>query len=218
ESNLAALAEANRGENQVAASGLGSIASCLGNAGAATGLAAVARAALCLGQQILPGPGAAANRLQMLASRLPSAFVPIGPQYWIRNRPDGPRRAVVNISGLGGIGSSAILEEFEKCSLPAGQGSEPAAVDFETEQPLGPRPLGIFGIEADSESALAERLNELADLAREQPAAHVDDLARQWWRSHPNNPRLRFGVALVADRAAEISNLARELLSRPNGN
>src|SRR5262249_22130006 len=41
---------------------------------------------------------------------------------------------------------------------------------------------------------------------------------RQWWRSHPNNPHLRFGVALVADRAAEISNLARELLSRPNGN
>ena len=68
---------------------MGSVRSAIGRAGAATGLAAVVRAALCLYQQLIPGHGQDAQTLG-------------GPRFWLRNRAEGPRRAEVRTFGLGG--------------------------------------------------------------------------------------------------------------------
>ena len=42
-----------------------------------------------------------------------SVFVPSGSQYWMRNRAEGPRRAVVSAVGPGGVPQFVVLEESE---------------------------------------------------------------------------------------------------------
>jgi 3-hydroxymyristoyl/3-hydroxydecanoyl-(acyl carrier protein) dehydratase/malonyl CoA-acyl carrier protein transacylase len=104
---------------------LGSIASDLGACGAASGLAAVAKAALCLEEQVIPGPRARPDWLGRSAAIPASVFVPEGSQFWLRNRAGGPRRAGVLASNLGGFRQSVLLEEFEDEPAECRAGSAP---------------------------------------------------------------------------------------------
>ena len=115
----------------------------------------------------------------------------------MRNRAEGPRRARVSVSSLGDNYGRVDLEEFDDN---AGNARRAA---------LRPRMrLGLFAIEADDEPELAERIHELSDMARASSARDIDTLARQWWQRHPNDPRLRFGKAVVAD---SVESLQRAL-------
>ena len=97
--------------------------------GAADGLVSVAMAAFCLQRQILP------------ADRGPS-------QFWLRNRADGPRRAEVSATSIGGNDARVILEETSVHEVAA------AAAESAVErlQPIVRRGLGLFAIEAHDES------------------------------------------------------------------
>ena len=90
----------------------GSVESEIGRPGAAAGLASVTRAALCLYQQIIPASS--------------------GPQYWLRNREDGPRQAAVTVTGLGGTRHQVLLEALEESEHPG------AYREAERIRPLGP--------------------------------------------------------------------------------
>jgi acyl transferase domain-containing protein/3-hydroxymyristoyl/3-hydroxydecanoyl-(acyl carrier protein) dehydratase len=92
---------------------VGSILDDLGHIGAATGLAAVAKVALCLRQQIIPAPRGSSHWLRSFIKQTPPLFVPSGRQFWLRNRTDGPRRAAVCVESLGGALGEVVLEEFE---------------------------------------------------------------------------------------------------------
>ena len=87
--------------------------------GAASGLATLVRAALCLYQQVLPD----------------------GPQHWLRDRADGPRRATVTAPGGGGEPVCVLLEEHE------------SSVDL-SEGPLGDCTPVLFAIESDDEAGI----------------------------------------------------------------
>ena len=199
------------------ACGLGSIVSDLGHAGAAMGLASVAKAALCLDNQIIPGTRAGARSVRQVAAMPPSVFVPSGSQYWLRNRAEGPRRAAVCVSGLGGIPQFSVLEEFEgeRAEVP----HEPASSEtaLERAQPLGPRRLAVFALEADDDSGLIGRMEELRVLAREWSGGHVEALARAWWLRHSESSRHALGLALVADRADKLLDLVNEAERRVQG-
>jgi 3-hydroxymyristoyl/3-hydroxydecanoyl-(acyl carrier protein) dehydratase/malonyl CoA-acyl carrier protein transacylase len=175
-----------------------------GEAGAATGLMAVAKAAFGLYHEILPPAGVQERWLHDQTLLPASPFLPIAPQFWLRNRVDGPRRASVSTSSLGGNCHHIILEEppsRESC------GSERPA---ERAQPMGIRRLGIFAVEADDDVGLSERVRQLQELARESAGEPIESLARRWWQRHPNDPRLRRGIAIVADGIASLQRcLAR---------
>ncbi|MGP0066156.1 MAG: acyltransferase domain-containing protein [Isosphaeraceae bacterium] len=72
------------------------------------------------------------------------------------------------------------------------------------------RRLSLFAIEADDDEGLSRRLAELATLCGEVPSDTIDSLTRRWWNRHPNDPRLRSGIAIVA---GDIESL-RRLLER----
>ncbi len=203
--------------NDHSACGLGSIVSDLGNSGAAMGLASVAKAVLCLEKQIVPGARAGARWLRQVAPLPLSVFVPSGSQYWLRNRVEGPRRAVVSASGLGGVPQFVVLEEFEGERTERPQELASSEKALERAQPLGPRRLAVFALEADDEPGLIERMAELRDLARDWSAGHVEALARAWWLRHADNPRLTLGLALVADAAGTLLDLVNEAERRLRG-
>src|SRR5262249_47789635 len=50
-------------------------------------------------------------------------------------------------------------------------------------------------------------IRELVECAGESSAESIDTLARRWWRRHPNDPRLRFGLALVAESIDSLRHL-----------
>src|SRR5262249_45144488 len=143
-------------------------ASLIGHAGVASGLAELVTASLCLYQQILPPPR--------------------GPQYWLRNRIEGPRRAAVCSNSNSGHFLYVILEENE---------SSAAGAAADQLQPLGARSDALFVIEGRSVPELRKRLRQLREKVRSWADCPVEAQARQWWREHGTNARLPLGLALV---------------------
>ena len=82
----------------------------------------------------------------------------------MRNRADGPRRAVVSVAGLPHARQRLILEALEPSEHPG------AYRELERVQPLGARRLALFALEADDERGLVDRAGELLGLAE----AHID--------------------------------------------
>ena len=164
---------------------MGSVRSAIGRPGAATGLAAVVRAALCLYQQIIPGHRQDARDRG-------------GPQFWLRNRAEGPRRAEVRTFGLGGTCHTLILEAVEDAVQPRG------VVEIERAQPLGARRLAVFALEADDRRRLIERIAELIALAGEDPDPPIERLARRWWSRCKPDPSLQLGMAVIAGTVCSL--------------
>ncbi len=167
---------------------IGSIEAEFGAAGAATGLATVAKAALCLDRRILPSPelarvipgGRGSVRAQSrqgspggsLSQDRANAFgPPTGPCFWIRNRAEGPRRARVQISSLGDNHDEVNLEECEENRL---------ATRRDRIRPT--MPVGLFAIEADDEKGITDRIHELSDMR----AAHRLRISILWHASGVN--------------------------------
>ncbi len=179
---------------------LGSVQSAIGNAGAASGLAALVKASLCLHHERLPSSRDMANPRMTTDS---GWYRPLGPQFWLRNGADGPRRAAV--SSFSAIGNQAhvILDEYDA--------SRPTTV--ESIQPRAGRTAALFVVEADAAAELPIGLEQLrTHLAGN--AADLQSLAESWWRSHPNDSRKRHGLAFVAANRAELHNEIDSALSR----
>jgi acyl transferase domain-containing protein len=184
---------------------LGTVTADVGHAGAASGLLSLIKAALCLHQQILPPLREPAAGLR---PENPSAFfIPRGPQFWLRDRADGPRRAGVNTVGVDGNCVHVVLEGYEP---------QASATTAERRQPLGSRPVALFAIEADDIEGLSRGVNELEELAATSPATPIEALARRWWQSRRNDPAKTLGLGILARESrpghhdlAEVLGLAR---------
>jgi acyl transferase domain-containing protein/3-hydroxymyristoyl/3-hydroxydecanoyl-(acyl carrier protein) dehydratase len=179
---------------------LGSVKPIVGNAGAASGLASVVKAALCLYQEVLPPlPGFERPR-----SPMGDLHVPRAPLAWLRDREDGPRRAAVSALSVDGSFLHAVLEGRERV---------PDAHAVERRQPLGARPEAIFAVEADDESSLAAKLDELhAAASRGGP---IERLARVWLARRA--PAAKLALAIVAGDAGTLARRAREAVSLVRG-
>jgi len=151
----------------------------VGHAGAASGLASLVKAALCLYQQILP-PSAPGEP-------------PRGPRFWLRDREAGPRRAIVGGSGIDGNVAHVVLE-----------GHEPSASATTPDRlaPLGPPPEALFAVEADDSAGLLAGLDRLEALASSWDGP-VHDLGRAWWRARPAGAG-KIAAAIVADGTATL--------------
>jgi PfaB family protein len=202
---VAALADAYSGSGAA----LGSVTAQTGHCGAATGLLAIAKAALALDQQVLPslpgyvrGPSTEA----LVASGL---HVPIAPQYWLRDRAASPRRAGVTTVALDGGCMHVVLEEHARtaCETRPDRG-----------RPLGHRSPALFAIAGASPAAVMEGLDALAVQSRTH-AGHIEVLAQQWVTDH-SEPAAPLALAIVAKSVAELQRAideARDALSaRPD--
>ncbi|MFI5350249.1 MAG: beta-ketoacyl synthase N-terminal-like domain-containing protein [Elusimicrobiota bacterium] len=182
---------------------LSSVKTIIGHAGAAAGLAGLVKAALSLYQEIMPpGPEISAP-VAALAKARGRFHSPRRPQYWMRNRADGPRRAGVTSMGVDGGCVHAVLQQFER---DPGE----ARVDDERRQPLGARAEALFPVEADLPSELLLGLADLrAWLSSQDAADPVEALARRWWLKRGSSPDRKLACVLVARDLKEVLALAR---------
>ncbi|MFP4446422.1 MAG: beta-ketoacyl synthase N-terminal-like domain-containing protein, partial [Desulfosudaceae bacterium] len=197
------------GENPAAGKNcaLGSAKSSIGHAGAAAGLASFVKTSLCLYQQVIP-PLAEYTAPAAEAFETSGFYMPRFPQYWLRNREEGLRRACTSAIAADGNCFQVISEEFEYApSLPAELLSRVAA---ERAMPLGLRPgrPGLFLVEADDDRGLLAGLDELGRHIRnvDERDANIEAVARAWYRRTGLHPERAYAVSLVA---ADVLELAR---------
>ncbi|MDR3636594.1 MAG: beta-ketoacyl synthase N-terminal-like domain-containing protein [Isosphaeraceae bacterium] len=184
-----------------AASAVGCAEGDFGHLGAASTLVALAKGALCLYQQILPpwrGDRSTPSKPQV-------GIRPRAAQFWLRDRDEGPRRALVFARSLDGNAHCLVLEEHEQRTV---------ASTTDRLQPTGARVAAVFAVETDDLASLDATLAELETTALEQAGEGIEKLARRWWTRHPNQPTRRFGVALVAESIDMVCSQVRAARSR----
>ena len=176
---------------------IGSVKADIGHAGAAAGLASLVKAALCLHHKILP-PVRNPHFFSSEKNSLPDA--PAGAQYWLNNRADGPRRAMV--SGVGGDGSCSqvIMEETRSESL--------TKISGRSVRPLGSLPEGLFVVESPTPEQLLIKISALHQFTSQHKDKAIDDLARLWFVQNPLDSAMSYCLSLIADNP---ENLALQL-------
>ncbi|MHB9007572.1 MAG: beta-ketoacyl synthase N-terminal-like domain-containing protein [Limisphaerales bacterium] len=185
---------------------LGSAHADVGHAGAAAGLVAVVKTCLVLHQEILPALRGLDRPLPELEESR-ALLAPWFPQYWVRNRAEGPRRAGVCAASVDGNFMHVVLEAVED---EAGERGEAGRLD-----PLGARTEALFVLAADDRAGLLKQTQALRDLAMSATAATADDLSRTWWRmaggpawAPSSNQRL----ALVAQDREQLLRLLEQAI------
>ncbi|MDT8443758.1 MAG: beta-ketoacyl synthase N-terminal-like domain-containing protein, partial [Desulfuromonadales bacterium] len=187
----------------------GSAKADIGHAGAAAGLASLIKATLCLQQQVLP-PLRNLKTIRYDWVRGKRSFIaPESPQFWLRNRVEGPRRALVSGFGVDGTCSHVLLEGMEDR---AGRAEAPL-----TERPLGALDEGLFALEADDVDGLLVRIVTLQDFVAMAPDGGIEQLAMQWFREAGLDQSKTLCLTMVASNRAELlDQLEHAVLSLRN--
>ncbi|HEV3437524.1 MAG TPA: beta-ketoacyl synthase N-terminal-like domain-containing protein, partial [Gemmata sp.] len=154
----------------------------VGDTGAASAAASLAKACVSLWQEILPGSVANGS--------------PGNPRYWLHDRANGPRRATVTATGADGSHFAILLEEHAKN---AELTSSP-----ERFQPLGARTEAVFVVGGDTPAELLTGLEKLKGFATERASRNIEAIARGWFRESPPIPSQQLAVSMVARSVDEL--------------
>ncbi|MGW8312314.1 MAG: beta-ketoacyl synthase N-terminal-like domain-containing protein [Desulfuromonadales bacterium] len=184
---------------------VGSSKADIGHAGAASGLASLIKAALCLDQQILP-PLRNTQSLRYDWVRGKRSFLSANAsQYWLRNRAEGPRRALVSGLGADGTCSQVLLEGVEGKSVKAN-----ASFDA---RPLGVLDEGLFALEADNVQGLLEKLVQLQEFVAMTPDCDIELLAALWLREISLDRDKKLCLSMVTSNRSELLEQIEHALS-----
>ena len=190
-----ALMELFKNTQRNIACAIGSAKADLGHSGAAAGLASVVKAALSLYHETIPP----LRGLQTLRPELQKTqavlYAPFVTQYWLRNRADGPRRALVNSFSIDGNCSSAILEGVEHTQAPVIQISG-----------AGHSNEALFSIDANNKLELLKALDKFTLYIKESSASNIQTLASQCWQAMAKDKQ-RLSLNIIASDIQQLRTL-----------
>ena len=188
---------------------LGSVKTDIGHTGAASGLASLVKVCLCLYHEILPP---LRNSEPATRNSQPEFFFPQGPQYWMRNRAEGPRRAGLSSFSVDGNCTHVILEAFE--------GPNKSFKMVERSKPSGLRNEALFSIEGNHVNDIIEGLNRLTAHTEQSPDQDIEVLAGSWWKQNRTDSQNRLAIALVSrtrdDLLTQINSSIESLKASPD--
>ena len=165
---------------------LGPASGVLGQAGAAAGMAELVGAIFALDAATLsPHPGEGTGDEQPD----PDDWAMPPPRPWLRDRADGPRRALVRAKGVDGTIAHADL---------AAPAVATTRFDPGTPSPLGDRPAGLFAWSGRDHAGLLGGLDRLTALIEANPDRAVEPLARLWFAAGGYDDADPLAGALVA--------------------
>ena len=200
EDELAALRSAcGRPESATA---LGAVRACVGDAGAAGGLASLVRGLLALHTRSLP----ALPRFRPVAPTLGGPlFVPEERQAWLHDRSLGPRRLAVHVRSADGTRMQALIEEAPERVL--------------RPDLLPRRAAGLFVAWGADDASLDDSVRRLRALCESvSPSLPAHDLAARWLHevgAPPEGARVR--AVAAADAAGVRRRLERKSPPAPRG-
>ncbi|MCK5825474.1 MAG: type I polyketide synthase, partial [Desulfuromusa sp.] len=175
---------------------IGNVRRDIGFSGAASGLASLVKTALCLEQKILPPLRNPEGLIPEWLGKRGNFFAPGAAQYWLHNRKDGLRRALVCGIGADSSCSHLVLEEFAQTAV--------SIKTAATMRPLGPLKEGLFVIEAANSAELLARIEQLKTFATDHSALNIDALAQLWFQRNPLDLTLHHCLSLVSTTREDL--------------
>ncbi|MBU1712702.1 MAG: type I polyketide synthase, partial [Proteobacteria bacterium] len=134
---------------------IGSVKPNIGNAGSASGLASLIKACLCLYHEIIPPLVNFTEPITVMENNL---HFPVSPQFWYRNRIDGPRMACIASITSDGNCMHVVIKGHEY-SAP---NDITEKISKERKSPLGQRNFGLFIIDGNTKNELIAGVNSLS--------------------------------------------------------
>jgi len=195
-----ALLEVFKGQKPLCA--VGSVKPNIGHTGAAAGMASLVKTCLCLYHEIIP-PLANFVKPGHLVWENSFFHMPAFPQYWSRDRKDGPRRACVGSMTLDGNCMHAILEGIEYDTF----SQDTEKIILERKRPLGVIKPGLFVIEGNSENELLKGLSALKlhmKHSQDKAGLPMEPLARSWFLKNKLDSDKLFAVSIVAENPVQL--------------
>ncbi len=189
---------------------IGSVKANIGHTGAAAGLASLVKTSLCLYQEIIP-PVAGFTSPGSNQWAKGSFHFPKFPQFWMRNRKDGPRTACVSSITKDGNCAHVLLEGFDYYL--GGYNPELIKkVELERKRPLGLNSAGLFVVEADHPEELIVQLDHLFLFMRKfsDEQHQMEKAACQWHAENPLDPAKKYAVSLIADNSFNLGKWIKE--------
>ncbi len=181
---------------------IASVKANIGHAGAVSALASVVKANLCLYHEIMP-PLSNFSVPENSLWQQERFHIPIYPQFWLRNRQDGPRRSLVAAMTPDGNCGHIILEGFDHQSANAIAEELRQRVQLERARPLGFQSLGLFSIDGTDRQGLLAGLESLGRQIEPQPAT-IEEAARRWYEKNGINLAHPLALSIVADSFTEL--------------
>ncbi|GAB6908264.1 hypothetical protein JCM12296A_41030 [Desulfosarcina cetonica] len=186
---------------------LGSVKSICGHTGAADGLLALAKTALCLHHRTLPPLPGFTQTAPSMDFEIPF-HIPRQSQPWYRNREEGPRTALSSTITMDGTCTHVLLQEEETV--------DPAlsALCLPT---VNRDAVGLFVVTGDSAEQLMAGLSGLETHLKTADRLSIPAAARQWYQAQAPDSAHGRAVALLlkdeSDRAAILSRARRAVTS-----
>ncbi|MDY0191678.1 MAG: beta-ketoacyl synthase N-terminal-like domain-containing protein [Desulfuromonas sp.] len=151
--------------------------SALGHSGEASGLVGIIQAALALYHCVLPATSANSTELSN--------------RYWLHNRNQGPRRALVCSSSTGGSHAQTVLRQWDDVAAPL-----PARF------PANKITTSLFMVHADSTAQLQQQLEHLKEFCQHHAKLELPKVAALWHEAHPK-ASAPLSMTFVCDNWAE---------------
>lgn len=195
-------------ENAIA---IGSVTPVTGHTGAASGLTSLIKASLCLYQEILPPLLNFKN--QPIDGFNENFFhIPLFPQYWMRNKIDGPRSACVASMTSEGNCTHVLLESFEDNNINADAKSV-----VERKKPLGHGSHGLFIIEGDSKENLLYNIDQFSQFIKQQcKTVHEPDMykiSNIWHHKNSDDSSKELCISIIANKSDRIQSWIKEAVT-----
>ncbi len=186
---------------------IGALAPVIGHTGAAAGMASAVKTAMSLYQEIIPPlPGFKhADPANWSTDRF---HIPIQPQYWLRNREEGPRRACAAAMTTDGNCTHLLLEAYNGLLSEKTQ----QQVDRERKYPMGNLPAGLFVVRGHTGNSMDEALDRLKRFVEKFPEKSInqgsmDSMARAWYAHMPADSKENYATAIVATDQHQLLRL-----------
>ncbi|MGD9323657.1 MAG: beta-ketoacyl synthase N-terminal-like domain-containing protein [Desulfobacterales bacterium] len=200
--------------NQNSRCAIGSLKANIGHTGAVAALASVIKTGLCLYHEIIPPLTNFTMPKNSLWHQNKFHF-PTHPQFWLRDRKDGVRNAMIGAMTTDGNCMHVLLAGFEGESTTLAKNDLVKQVRRERKKPVGLQPLGLFAIEGKSRKSL---LSGLASLRRHienhlsaprRNNCHVRDsaieaVARTWYQKVGIHPEYPQALSIVGDDLSQL--------------
>jgi len=195
---------------------IGSVKANIGHTGATSGLAAIVKTSLSLYHEIMPPlvNFTTPRNLQWLKEDF---HFPAYPQYWLRDRSDGARKALVGSMTADGNCVHVMLEGCDYEATGEIQQQILQKVAHEKKRPLGFQSFGLFCVEGNNRQALLNGLDLLnqhienfmttsAGVKISSKPATVEVAAQTWHMANHLNPALKYAVSIAAADFSSLKN------------
>lgn len=198
---------------------LGAVKPSIGHTGAASGLASLVKSALCLYHHIIPP-------LSNFSTPLNSQFInspfhmPIQPQYWFRNKDEGPRRSCVASISADGSCMHVVLEGSNNDHISKDQNLSHQRIQIEHTSPVGLRQYGLFVIEGDNPNTLLEKLTTFQDTLKEllDKTGQIELAAASWYAKQPLDSIKKCAVSLIIQNDHQLEARVESVLEAVSTN